>query len=367
MVFNERVTTITQDKYVPLIVDQVLDSNVGVARMFQNTKAWSGETFKQPIRHSLNAAANGGSFSGLDTFTSAQDNTRITLDFEPKAYYRSVIVGGIENAVNQTTAQVLSLVKSELETAADTMIDELGDQYYGDGTGNTGKDFDGQGAIVDDGGTIATYGGQSRTTYPVLQAYEANLTTGGDLDGVVDFGDLKTLLRNTSAASSRKQRPTIGLVDQETFDLVENLYAVPEPSYQSVSLPLVSAFTRPGSTVRDESMLKGAQGFVALSYRGIPIVADDKAPADTILFLNEHYTDFRSLKSNDLESVQLLSNIDSTYSENNPTRRSAPIQWKPFDTPIDQFSKIGQFIMMGNIVNAAPRRNGKLEGVTATA
>lgn len=359
MVFTDRVQTITQDKILPVVVDQVLNSTVFVARLLAAPKRWSGETYKTPIRVALNSASTGGSFDGLDTFTSAQQDTRKTLVSNPKAYARSVIIGGIEQSTNETDAQVLSLVKTEMETAKDTMIKDLGTLFYGDGTGNSGKNFNGLNDYVDDGTVAGTFRGLSRTTYPVLKSYYDAAT------GVLAIADFKAALKASQAASNLNSRPNIGIGDQTTWDIVEALFALPDPNYTATNLAMISATSK--GMVRDADMLKGAQGYVAVSYRGIPIVGDDETPTGRFYFLNETEHDFVSLKGVDLDQIPRLASggdIRSSYAGNTAVVGNAPIQWRSFQTPDAQYSKIGHFIMLGNFVGNRPNRCAVLKGIT---
>jgi hypothetical protein len=351
MIFNERVTSITQDQFVPTVVDQILDSNVFMARAFQRgVKRWSGETLRIPIQ--VTASTSGGSFSGVDVFdTTAQNNTR-RLSFEPKGYYQSVVIPGIEKAVNATTAQVLNLVKVSLEIAKNSMCDGVGTKLYGLGAGD---DFDGLGAIVDDATDTSSYGGLSRTTYSVLNA--TNNASGGTLTLAL----MAALARGVSAASSSRQAFTMGLSNETVWDLYESLLTpTVQANYTANGYPQVTAYSKPGVTVKGEDALKGMQGFNAISYRGRPIVADEKADAQTLWFLNENFLYWYSLKDRDLKDVPSAQNIDGVYAEG----KSQPIQLKPFQMPTAQYAEVAQLIMLGNFISSQPRRQGKLTGIT---
>lgn len=272
-VFADQVTSVTNKQYVPVVVDQVLDSNVLAARLLSQTKRWKGERMIVPVAYAKNS--NGGSFENLDAMSTGLETTRKSMQFYVKGYYQSVTISGMQEAVNKTTGQVLDLIKTEMEQAQNTMADDIGADFYGNGTGNSGKDFDGLGNIVDDGTGVATYGGLTRASNTYLNA---TVTT---TIGTIALDDVKSLIRNASASSSKKEKPTMGITNGVVWDAVEALFAVPDPNYQTLALPMVSANTRPGSVVRDENLLKGAQGYDALYYRGVPIVDDDNAPAQT--------------------------------------------------------------------------------------
>lgn len=352
MIFSNRVTDITQDKFVPLVVDQTLNSNVFMARVFAGgTKRWQGETLVQPIQ--VSNPTTGGSFSGIDNFVASLANNTQKFRFEPKAYYQSVVVGGIEEAVNSTSeAQVLSLVSVSMDIAQNRMTDQVGNLLYLTGAGD---DFEGLGIIVDDSTDTSTYGQLARATFSVINATRTAATAG-----VLDLDFMASLVRSAAAASGGKSYPTLGLTTEAVWDLYESLLTpTVNANYAALEYKYVTANTRNGQTAKEDA-LRGTQGFRSLTYRGIPLVADEKATSGALFFLNENYLDWYSLKSNKLKSVPSLT--DSVETVDQP--KSAPIQWKEFQMPTAQFAEIGQFILMGNYVTSQPRRHAK--GVSIT-
>ena len=61
MTFDAYVQSITQDKIVPKVVDNILNSNVLALRILGKQKPWSGESLKFPIKYQK--STTGGSFS----------------------------------------------------------------------------------------------------------------------------------------------------------------------------------------------------------------------------------------------------------------------------------------------------------------
>lgn len=145
--FGNRVTTTTQDFYLPKLVDTILNSNVFATRMLGRAKKWRGETLKQPIKVSKNST--GTSFTGFDTFSTSATNNRVNLSYNPSFYQITAALPLDELSVNQTEEKVLDLAGVELASAAMDMADDIGTLFYADGTGNSSKDFLGLGAIVD--------------------------------------------------------------------------------------------------------------------------------------------------------------------------------------------------------------------------
>lgn len=346
MTFSERVTSITQDKLLPTIIDSILGSNVLCQRtMGKSPKMWSGETLRKPIK--ITKSTTGGSFSGMGNFDTSAVETRIRLSFSPKAFYQSVVIPGIEKAVNKTDAQVISLVAASLEEAQMDALDSIGDIYYGTGAGD---DFEGLGAIVDDGTSVDSYGGQSRATYSQIAG---TVTASG---GSLTLLKMANMMASTSASGSARQRPTLIVTNETIWNLYESLLTpTVQANYNAEGYPVVTADSMPGRALR------GTQGFNALTYRGVPIVADEKATAQTMFFLNENYLDWYKLTDGDLQSIKKPGNVvEGVYSEGS----LSPFQWRGWLDPTNNYGQVTQLLALGNFVSFQPRRHGKLTGIT---
>lgn len=354
MTFGQRLTTVTQDEILPQVVDTILGGNFITFRFLSNAKKWSGETLKKPIKYV--ASTLGGSFSGLDTHSTSTVDTRVMMSFDVRGYEMPVAIPGMEKAVNRTPAQVLNLVRVEVESAQEDGLNDIGDMLYGDGTGNSSKDFLGLDAIDDDGTSVVTFGGLSRTTYdPVL---DSTRTASG---GTMDLDKLATLVSAISAGSASRLRPTILVSNETVWDLYESLLTpTVRANYESFGLPMVTATSK--APVRSAE-LKGAAGFSALTYRGIPWVADEKSTAQTLWALNENYIDWYGLSDPDLKGISLGgSDIDGVYSE--APSKNIGFQWTGFMRPINQYGEVAHIYLLGNLVSFNPKRHGRLIGIT---
>lgn len=347
MVFDEYVQSVTQDKIVPKIIDTVLESNVLAMKFLSNGKPWSGEKLKFPIKYQKNTTSQ-GAFDGFDTFDTTKVNTREKLEFEPTGYYHSVVLSGMEVDVNATQAQVLDLVKVEMESAQQDMVDSIGALFYG---AQTGKNFLGLQDIVDDGSTAATYGGLARATYTGLDATVT--ASGGTLD-------LETMGTQYDAAKVGSHKPDLGITTETVWSLYEQLVqptvSVNQNGYRQV--------TRNG-IAQSTSALAGEVGFDALFFRGMPIVADDQCTSEYLYMLNTDSIDWYGLKSHKYDEISL----GADKIEGGPYEGKAPTSygfaWTGLKEPINQYAEIGQFMLMGNLIGKNPRLNSVLTGVTS--
>lgn len=353
MALSNRVTSITEEKYVPASIDGVLNSNVFTSRLFmRENKNWSGRQLMIPLQYAK--PTSGGSFSGVGDFDTALQDTRVRQTFEHKMFYQNVSIAGGEASLNKTDAEVLDLVKITLEEAQNAMVDTIGNQLYGTGSGDQ---FTGLGAIVDDGTNTSTYAGLSRTTYTMLDS-----ATEAAAGGALSFSLMATTMRGASAAGSKRQRPSIIVTTETGWDLLESLFVpTTQANYDAVSRVNVTTYSKPGVTFKDQDSLKGHYGFEALCWRGIPVVADEKADSGTMFFLNEEYLHWYNLKGVGLTSYKVASNVDSVYSEYS---RVYPIQWTGFNKPDAQYADVGQFLALGNLISGSTRRHGKATGIT---
>ena len=276
MTFSERVLSLTQDKLVPKVVDNIINSSCLTARFLGNAKPWSGESLKRAIKYTTSGL--GGSFSGLDTFSTSTSETTLRMTYDIRAYEQPVVIPGIERDVNAVAeTQVVDLVRFKLEEAQIEGADKIGTMIYGDGTGNGSKDFLGLQALVDDGTTVDSIGGQSRTTYTALKSTR---TASG---GTLTLLKMATMFSAISAGSTPGQSPTLIVSNETVWDLYEQLLTpTVRENYSMQGYPTV---LRVGGLTKPGAGLQGQAGFVALSYKGVPFVKDEKSTPQTLWFL----------------------------------------------------------------------------------
>lgn len=352
MALSNRVTSITEESYVPSVIDGVLNSNVFLARTFmREQKTWSGRQMQVPLQFAR--PASGGSFSGVGQFDTSLQDTRVRQTFSHAQYYQNVSVSGGEASLNKTDGEVLDLMKVTMEEAQNSMLDGIGTQVYSIGTGD---DILGLGGIIDDGTNTSTYGGLTRTTYPQVNS---TITSNATLS----FTNMATSMRGASAAGTGRQRPSIIVTTETAWDLLESLYTPTiQSTYQTLSRVQITAQSKPGVAFKDQESLKGQYGFEALYWRGVPIVADEKCDSGSMYFINETYLNWYNLVGVGLTNYKVANNaVDSVYSD---LQATYPIQWSGFDKPFNQFAQIGQFLMLGNIISGSTRRHAKQSGIT---
>lgn len=334
--YGQRIQTTVQQKYLPFVVDTILNSNVLFQRIVRGGKKWSGRTLRVPVKVSKNST--GTSFSGFDTFSTAATDNRQYMEFTPSFYQITVALPGDELSVADTESKVLDLMKLTIQSDTEDMADDLGTIFYADGTGNSSKDPLGLSALVDDGTSVANIGGLSRSTYSTLQS---TVTASG---GTMTLASLDTLW---SAVTSGSQKPTVFY----TTETVSNLYGQ--------LLRPQERIMKPASSMKG---MVGGTGFSGLEFNAKSILADEKCTASAFIAVNENYVDWYALPFFSAKPVSYKSQIKGND-------YSAPLglgfAWSDWIIPANAGAVVGHVYFGGQFITTNPKRHGKLTGITA--
>lgn len=346
MEFSKDVQSLITEHLLPNVMDNVLSSHPITVRAMRNAKNYASITTGKSVR--LKKTRSGGSFSALDEFDTGVSETKERAKFDPRYYHKSVVLQGQDIDVNASMKSAAPLIAEAMEEAMEDMKEEIATLLYGDGTGNGGKDFLGLAAGIDNGGSVATYGGISRATYDSWKGKVTNL--GGALTS-------DAMAAMYSSVESGNNKPTIMLTTPAIWDAFEALHTA-TLEHNRVNFVGAKGGVKPMELVGD-------LGFEALTFRGTPIIKDELHPSGEITFLNEKYYAFYSMKS----AVPEWKNIKMSkakYLEGtpNPVSGDFSVAWRPLKSAEKQYAALGFIVLGGNYITFAPRRHGRLTGIT---
>ena len=333
--YGQRVQTTVQTEYIPYVVDTVLNSNVMFQRVVRAAKKWSGRTLRVPVKVSKNTT--GQSFRGLDTFSVAATDNRQYMEFTPSFYQITCALPGDEISVNDTDAKILDLMKLTIQSDTEDMADDLGTIFYSDGTGNGSKDPLGLAALVDDGSTVSTIGGLSRSTYSTLAG---TVTASGGALSLAQFDSLWI------AVTSGSQKPTAFYAPEATFNYYGQLLRPQE------------RITKDVSTMKG---LSAGTGFTALSYNGKPVLMDEKGTSGALWAVNEDYLDWYALPYKLAKSVAYKSQVEGNDYD---APMGLGFSWSDWIIPANAAGVVGHIYFGGQFVTTNPKRHGRLTGIT---
>ena len=324
-----------QQKYLPFVVDTILNSNVLFQRVVRAAKTWSGRTLRVPVKVSKNTT--GQSFRGFDTFSTAATDNRQYMEFTPSFYQITCALPGDELSVADTEDKVLDLMKLTIQSDTEDMADDLGTIFYADGTGNGSKDPLGLAALVDDGDSVASIGGLARGTYATLAS---TVTASG---GTLTLAKIDTLW---AAVTSGSQKPTAFYTTETVFNL-----------YGQLLRPQERIMKEAGSM----KGMTGGTGFTSLEYNAKPIIMDEKCTSGALIAVNENYVDWYALPFFNAKPISYKSQIKGNDYE-------APLglgfSWSDWIVPANAGTVVGHIYFGGQFITTNPKRHGKLTSIT---
>lgn len=321
----DNLTSITREKVLPKIVDQIGLDQPLLKRFFDAAQLWDKGTFIDVVvRYRFNS--QGGSYSGLEKLQNNQETTRTRARFSVKQLYQPIVFSNLDLSKNGVNAdggveQIANLMDTEMSEAKDSIRDKFCSQLFGDGTGNSFKNITGLKAGIDDGTLVDIYGGIQRTIYTW---FKSNVTSSF---GSLTLGKLATMFDTCKSGSDK---PSIIVTTETIWSALEALLQ-----------------TQVRFTADSNGYASADGGLQNLSFRATPVLADEYCPAGELYMINEKY-------------VKLYYMKHAKY----PTDSNG-LTVTPLREPVDQDGQVGYILWAGNLINSQPRRSARATGVTA--
>lgn len=356
--YGSNVDNFNERKLHAKVVDQIQNAPTFYSRVQSKGEPMEGKTMDYTV--DVVADTQGEFFTGLETLNSSAVNTTIVLSYAHTAFTQPKVGVMLEEFANQGSTATINLDVFKYEKAAAEALQKLGTAIYADGTSNRPN---GLGIIVDDTGTI---GGQSRATYPMLNAVDTASA------GTLTLAKLATLDDNTRAASLMGSTTNIGVTTKTVWSLYESLL---QPNvradYASYGSPRLGV--RAMTATRGDKADDGS-GFLAIEHRGKPIIADDFCTAGYLFYLNENSFGWvgRSVVPSQYKGMVEKVNLGTTKNyegvgaqiQDLPSEYNGWFYQKDMVLP-SQAGSIGRFYVIGQFACWEPRRNGRLTGITS--
>lgn len=311
------LATLTVHHTIPKLVDNIYGSNPLFARLMQrgNVTLDGGLDIRQPIVYKKGKAS---SYGKGGTFDTSLNENKTNLVFDWKRYYSPITLDKVEALLNQGARAVIDEVAAELEIARLDLENQLGEDLFGDGTGNGGLVINGLNDICDDSTNTASYGKitYSSTTGDPGLAIKSNLDSTG---GAFSLSMVQTQYGNATVGA---EKPDLIITTQSIWD---SFWARVQPAQR---------YNMTGVAAEMADI-----GFNVINYNGAAVIADSHCPSGVIYGLNTAH-------------LFMVVHRD---------RNIVFEGWKEF---ANQDQMTGQILWLGNLVCDAPRLQFKIESVT---
>ena len=198
------------------------------------------------------------SYSGYDSIALTAQAGITAAEYDWKQYAASIAISGIEEAKNNGEQEIINLLEAKIMQAEESMREGFNRMFYADGTGNSSKDWNGLGNIVEASGTV---GGINRATTgnEYWRSYEENTATA------LTLAQMSTAYNSVSVGNDH---PDMVLTTQTLFEKYEALL---QPQLRYTDTRTADA------------------GFQNLLFKAAPVVYDEHCTAGIVYFLNSKY------------------------------------------------------------------------------
>lgn len=297
----------TIDHYIRKLEEQAFNRTVLLHILSEGgIPSQHGDNIIQPLLYGETSAK--GSFSDTDVFAAPTRDGISAASFPWRQYYASIMISGIEIAKNSGQEKILSLLEARLRQADLSIAKDMNSMLFGDGTGNSSKDFQGLEAVIS---ATNTFGNIDRSDAG-NDWWRASVTAHG---GALTLAGMRTKYNDVMDGS---EKATHILTTQGGFEAYEALLQ---------------------DTVRHESTKLGDAGFDNLMFKSAPIAFDRDCTSGVMYFLNTNYLELVSLDGKWFDVSDWL----------RPTNQD--VQYK-------------NILLYGNLTASNSERQGALTGIT---
>jgi len=264
-----------------------------------------GTNIVEPLIYGENTTV--ASYSGYDTISLTPQSGITAAEFDWKQYAASVAISGIEEAKNNGEQAMVNLLEAKIMQAEESMKEGFNAMFFGDGTGNSGKNWNGLGNLVESGNSVGGIDSSSETWW---RSYEENTA------GALTLAQMTTAYNTVSVGNDH---PDMVLGTQTLFEKYESLL---QPQLRYTDTKTADA------------------GFQNLLFKAAPVAYDVDCPAGTMYFLNSKY-------------ITLVGHSDKWF------------EVTPFVKPENLDARYSLILCYGNLTVRNRKKQGKLTAKTA--
>jgi hypothetical protein len=248
------------------------------------------------------------SYSGYETLSLTPQDGISAAEYEWKQYGASIAISGIEEAKNNGEHAIINLLEAKIMQAEESLREGFNQMFFADGTGNSGKNWNGLGNLVESGNTVGGID-SAAVGNEFWRSYEENTA------GALSLLQMATAYNSVSVGNDH---PDVILTTQTLFEKYESLL---EPRMRYTDTKTADS------------------GFQNLLFKSAPIMYDVHAPVGTMFFLNSKY-------------LKLVGHTDKWFAQTD------------FVRPENQDARFALIMCYGNLVCSNRKKQGKLTGKT---
>jgi len=264
-----------------------------------------GTNIVEPLIYGENSTVS--SYSGYDAVSLTPQSGITAAEYDWKQYAASIAISGIEEAKNNGEQAMVNLLEAKIMQAEESMKEGFNAMFFGNGTGNSSKNWNGLGNLIESGNSVGGIDGATETWW---NSYEENTA------GALTLAQMTTAYNTVSVGNDH---PDMVLGTQTLFEKYESLL---QPQLRYTDTKTADA------------------GFQNLLFKAAPVAYDVDCPAGNMFFLNSKY-------------LTLVGHSDKWF------------EVTPFVRPEEKDARFSLVMCYGNLTIRNRKKQGKLTAKTA--
>jgi hypothetical protein len=204
-----------------------------------------GTKIVEPLIYGQNSTVS--SYSGYDPIGLTAQEGISAAEYDWKQYAASIAISGIEEGKNNGEQEIINLLEAKIMQAEESLREGFNQMFFGNGTGNSGKNWNGLGNLVSSVGTVgginrATAGNEFWRSYVNANSGALTLTNLATAYNTVSVGnDHPDMILTTQALYQKYEallQPQLRYTDTKTADAgFQNLLFKAAPVVYDVHCP----------------------------------------------------------------------------------------------------------------------------------
>jgi len=296
------MNALTREKFIPLLVDNIFNSNVMAQKYLANAeKLDGGRKIITPLE--IAQASNYiGFYDDYDELAPATNTPFKQADWQWAQAYAGVTLSNREIGMNNGDSQVLSILKAKLKNAQKSLTDLFGTALFDDATDLTATNLTSL-CPVDNSGTAGD-GDHHVFTNTFGRALGAITSASGDYWDALNtaFSDASSGIDLTANATLEAEH----LAESATGSGVAQIIVDMTKMYGSCSIdsdqPDLIVTTQVLSDIYETALMNKKRfvgtetavgGFTGLQFKNAVVVVDSHVPDGHMYFLNSNYLDYK--------------------------------------------------------------------------
>lgn len=265
-----------------------------------------GHKIVRPLMYATNTTV--GSYSGADVLSTQAQSGISASEWTWGQYAGSIVIEGLEEAQNAGEEQIIDLLDAKVTQTTESILEGMDVMFLGDGTGNSGKDWNGlKNLVATANNTVGGIDASANTWW------NPTLSTSGVTQTIALMA---TMFNNATVGNDK---PNVLLTTQAIYEGYEKLIQ---------------------SAQRFQDAKAADAGFENLMFKSAPILFDSYVDANYLYYLNTRY-------------LQLVGHSSKWFYAT------------PFKQPENQDIRVAQILCYGNLICTNRKRQGAYTNMTA--